>query len=76
MLKKIAIDVKNCIGCGLCSSIAPSVFEVKSVEGKLASVVKEEFDEVAEENNVLDAVDSCPTGVISIEEKLQPVPSP
>ena len=76
MLKKIAIDVKNCIGCGLCSSIAPSVFEVKSVEGKSASVVKEEFDEAVEENNILDAIDSCPTGVISAEEEPQLVTSP
>ena len=53
----------NCIGCGLCESICPEVFNLGD-SGK-AEAVKED---VAPENEVaaLDAKDSCP--VEAIEE--------
>lgn len=61
---KVKVNRDACIGCGACAAICPDVFELDD-EG--LSVVKE--DSIKEELNddVQDAVDSCPTGAITNE---------
>ncbi|MFA7636575.1 MAG: ferredoxin [Monoglobales bacterium] len=54
---------EECIGCGLCVSIAEDVFRMND-EG-----LAEAYGEVTEENKeaVLEAADSCPVAAIEIE---------
>jgi ferredoxin len=53
----VKVDKDKCIGCGLCESIAPKVFEIK--DGK-ARVKKDILD-----SKTKDAIDSCPVEAIS-----------
>lgn len=61
----VKVNRDACIGCGACAAICDSVFEIDD-EG-ISTVVDEN---VSEENQgeVQDAVDSCPTGAIEVEE--------
>jgi ferredoxin len=54
----VKINKEKCIGCGLCESIAPEVFEIK--DGK--AVVK---NQNASKDKIKDAIDSCPVEAIS-----------
>ena len=57
MVKVIESD---CIGCGLCASIADDVFEMKDTdEGSKAKVKTQKKDEA-----VKDAIESCPVNAI------------
>lgn len=51
----------SCIGCGMCNSICPSVFDMndEGVAVACASVV-----DAADEASVREAIDSCPVGAI------------
>jgi len=60
---KIEVDRELCIGCGTCVSIAPETFELDS-EGK--SVVK--IPQGNDEETIMDAAKSCPTGAIIIKD--------
>lgn len=53
------MDKKKCIGCGLCVSLCPEVFQLDE-EGK--SVVKNSQGKC----EVEEAVESCPVGAIEI----------
>lgn len=57
---KPVVDQELCIGCGLCASIAPDVFEMQD-DGKAVAIVEETSDDAAQE-----AADSCPTAAISL----------
>lgn len=74
-MKKIKVDKDVCIGCGACMSIAPDVFEMN--EEGLATVKKDKaiLEEMEEEmqEDVLDALEGCPTGAIVKEELEQNV---
>lgn len=62
---KVKVDKDSCIGCGACAAICPEVFDLD--DDGLSEVKTEEV----KNNNiddVKDAVDSCPTGAIKIEE--------
>lgn len=64
-LMKPVVDHDLCIGCGLCETICPEVFELR--DDGLAYVISEEpapelFEKVEE------AVDSCPVDAIALEE--------
>ena len=53
---------ENCIWCGVCESIAPTIFNMNSVSGK-SNVVKQPENE-AEDNAVDVAIASCPVTAI------------
>lgn len=63
-MKKVVIDQSGCIGCGNCVAISPDVFQMNDED--LAEVYAQPNDI---NDEVLEAVDSCPTEVISIEEE-------
>ncbi len=56
----VKVDEETCIGCGVCESICPEVFQMGD-DGK-AKVLKPEGADCAQE-----AADACPTGSITIE---------
>ncbi|MGI6560731.1 MAG: ferredoxin [Saccharofermentanales bacterium] len=62
---KATIDRDACIGCELCVTICPEVFEMddEQIAIVIADPIPAEVEDSAEE-----AADSCPTGAISIEE--------
>lgn len=66
-MEKVKVDQEKCIGCGACTAIASEVFSFDDEE----RVVKTEednniLDNMSEElkNDVLDALDGCPTSAI------------
>ena len=63
---KAYVDKNTCIGCGLCTSIAPSIFELDDnglAENVLGNEVPSEL-----ENAVNEAAQSCPVGAIKTEQ--------
>jgi len=62
-IKRVWIE-EGCTLCGLCEDIAPEVFEM----GEESSVVKEGVDFSQYEDQIKEAAESCPTGVIQFEE--------
>ena len=62
---RATIDRDGCISCGLCETICSNVFRM--ADDGLAEVYVEEIPENVE-NCALEALDSCPAGVISVEE--------
>lgn len=62
---KVDVDQYTCIGCGLCPSICPEVFELRD-EGKAytrAQTISEEL-----EDPVKDAASSCPVSAIAVND--------
>lgn len=62
---KAEVNQDTCIGCGLCPSIAPAVFELKD-DGK-AHVVSDPVPEV-DEDAAQEAQSSCPVDAITVHE--------
>ena len=62
---KVTVDKAKCIGCGLCTAVAPEIFEL-GADGK--STVKKQPENEAEEAKVKNAAESCPTNAIVVEE--------
>lgn len=62
---KTKVDPDTCIGCGLCPSIAPDVYEMGDDDKAHATV-----DKVPDgsEGAAQEAADSCPVSAISIDE--------
>lgn len=58
------IDPKKCIGCGVCTTICPQVFEVK--DGK--AFVKKDAPLKEKTECIGEAAEACPVDAISIEE--------
>ncbi|MDI3280926.1 MAG: ferredoxin [Bacillota bacterium] len=59
---KPKVDAELCIGCGLCASICPDVFELG--DDGLAHV--KDAEACAKADCCQEAADSCPTGAISL----------
>lgn len=63
---KVVLNRDACIGCGACAALCEDIFEIDN-EG-FSKVIKEEVkDEEVELTR--DAIESCPTGAITLEEK-------
>jgi ferredoxin len=64
-IKKVWLDENEdeCISCDLCATTAPDVFEVPE-----KMVVKPDANYAANEKEIREAVEECPTQVIKIEE--------
>ena len=63
---RVVLNRDACIGCGACAALCEDIFEIDN-EG-LSKVIKEEVkDEEVELTR--DAIESCPTGAITLEEK-------
>lgn len=70
-MKKVKVNQELCIGCGACQAIIDSVFQIG--DNGLAETKEENntVDTMEEEvkNEVMDALEGCPTSAIFIEEK-------
>lgn len=55
------VNKELCVGCGLCASMNPEVFQMD--ENGLATAVKETEDETL----LQESIDSCPVSAISKE---------
>ncbi len=58
---KVRVNKDACIGCGACQAIAPDVFEIND-EGYAEVIVEVVPEEL--ENDVIDAIEGCPTAAI------------
>lgn len=58
------VDKDTCIGCGLCPSICPEVFEMQD-DGKAGTMVDQVPSEV--EDSAKEAESSCPVNAIAVK---------
>ena len=58
---KVKVNQDACIGCGACAAICEDVFEIND-EGLSQVKTNEIYKDIEQE--VRDAIDSCPTGAI------------
>lgn len=65
-MEKIKVLTDQCIGCGACVGIDPEHFDFN--EDGLSHVISEEN---LESEALKDAIDSCPVGIISLEESAE-----
>ena len=63
-MKKLVVDQETCIGCGTCPAMCGKVFTMKA-DGK-ADVIDQAADT---EENIQNAINSCPTSSISWKEE-------
>ncbi|WP_024804557.1 ferredoxin [Nocardia sp. BMG51109] len=63
---KVHVDQERCQGHTLCAMIAPKSFELSEIDGHSSPV--EETVPVDQEEQVREAVHSCPERAISITE--------
>lgn len=61
---KVRIDKEKCIGCGTCTAVCPKIFVMED-DGKSSVKLQPSIED---EQCVKEAVDSCPTEAILIEE--------
>lgn len=61
---KADVDRETCIGCGLCNSICPQVFEMTD-EGIAKATEEELTDDLVA--CAKDAADQCPVSAIRVE---------
>ena len=59
---KVGVDREKCIGSGMCTTIAPALFDMDD-DGVL--VVVKETPATHEERSLLDAVACCPVNALS-----------
>ncbi|HKM08119.1 MAG TPA: ferredoxin [Sphaerochaeta sp.] len=62
---KATVDRDECIGCELCVTLSPEVFEMDDTQ--IAKVIADPVPSDAEDT-AKDAQENCPTGAISIED--------
>lgn len=59
-MKKLVVDSSKCIGCGLCKTLAPEIFDTDK-KGKSKVLVSNPPNN----KKLHDAIESCPTKAIS-----------
>ncbi len=64
MAKTITVDQAKCIGCGLCVTTCPDVFELRDEDQK--AHVKDAS--ACAKCNCQEALDGCPAGAISWQD--------
>ncbi len=70
-MHKVKIDQETCIGCGMCVSTCPKVFELND---RIKSTVVEKYRRDSEDRGkvpkrvkcVLEAEENCPVGAIKV----------
>ncbi len=62
---KARVDRDTCIGCGLCPSICPEVFELTD-EGYARAIESEVPDTC--HDDTMEAAESCPVDAIEVEK--------
>lgn len=71
IVKRVKVNQELCIGCGACQAIIDSVFQIG--EDGLAKTKEETniVDTMEEDikNEVMDALEGCPTSAIFIEDE-------
>ena len=66
MAWKVRVDQWVCVGCGVCASLCPDVFEMNEEGRSRVRVIIIQDEEVYE--RVVNVAKDCPVGVITIEE--------
>lgn len=66
MTKKVYVDPDKCIGCNTCPLLDPETFEMDAATYK--AKVKKQPENIDNEN-IKNAITSCPVGAISIIEE-------
>lgn len=61
---KAVVDQETCIGCGLCPSMSPEVFQMND-DGKAEAIVDQVSGEMVD--SAKEAEESCPVNAISVE---------
>jgi ferredoxin len=64
MARKLYVDEEECIGCGLCSEIAPGVFHLNEEGISQVIVSSEEL-----QDSIQEAIDECPVECIHWEDE-------
>lgn len=69
-MEKVKVNQDVCIGCGACTAIASDVFAFNDDGFACANEEANTIDTMEEElkNDVMDALEGCPTNAIFIEE--------
>ena len=61
-IKKVWVE-EDCTACGLCEDICPEVFKLDDIATVIEGVNFEDYEE-----QIKEAADSCPVGVIKYSE--------
>lgn len=70
-MEKVKVNQDACIGCGACTAIASDVFSFNDDGFADTNEAVNTIDTMEEElkNDVMDALEGCPTNAIFIEKK-------
>ena len=70
-MKKVKVNKDVCIRCGACTAIASDVFSFDEDNLAKANEENNDIDKMDNEtkNDVMDALEGCPTSAIVIEEE-------